>query len=632
MANKQDDKKNPLLAAGVRLSDAPEHQSFSREKSEIVLQTVDGLKEDTIAVVERFLKGRAEPQPPGITLIDLNIEGSVESYTSLMKQLNKAMDARCAIVQHEIDGPTPLGQQAGNPSKITVRDARNTNGTKPEDLLESWMGAMAAQARGAASLLDMNEAQKFARVTSAADEKKAVVKTFEAYCKRVRGASSPKERAKIVTEFNQELVGVLKSCGVVIGEQKLSDMKDAKVIQIMGDARDFCNLGEKTQNHQVTIFRNPEGKGDFIWASMKMNPISEEIKAEYEQVRSYRDNRDSGVDQTPGWFQNLKPHQRELTLKYLDQIIGGNHALPTQLRFLPGLKNAFIDVKGPVMGGKVSEEAYVECHSGALVHNAGTENNKEARRVTALNMRHAKGVVGEKRVVLSVLNTNSILQPGERNICRISKEVAGKVEGVEYHQNGVNLASLNPDASLKKIEEFSAKTNKSGQNANILWTACKSGKDRTVGVLMRSMAKIFGGRKPEEFIKLLSSTGHAEALASGAGATRGAYGLKLKEMFIRMKDSVLGSIRGSLTNSISGVNVMHPTKLKNPIYKRMLDQQITESHELAARDGASRVNTNVAAPSPEAQAQRDIITKNSSRLSASIPPPPSAAAKRGRQV
>ena len=49
-------------------------------------------------------------------------------------------------------------------------------------------------------------------------------------CERVRGAASPKERKKIVTEFNQELAGALQNHGLVIGGEELSKMKVAKVM------------------------------------------------------------------------------------------------------------------------------------------------------------------------------------------------------------------------------------------------------------------------------------------------------------------------------------------------------------------------------------------------------------------
>ena len=170
------DEQNNNFESIAEPVEAVDSMVFTKANFKTKVQTIEGLKDEAIKAVEGFLSTKHKTL--GIEQINLSIEGSAESYTKLMKELNKVMDARSAIFQHEIEGPAPLGQQLSNTSKILIRDAKHTNGTKPEDLAESWMKVMAAQAKGAVSLLDMNEVTKLRRAANDADVRKSMVKTL----------------------------------------------------------------------------------------------------------------------------------------------------------------------------------------------------------------------------------------------------------------------------------------------------------------------------------------------------------------------------------------------------------------------------------------------------------------------
>ena len=520
-------------------------------KTSIMLQSIASIKSATITAVEGFLKTKVAPTAIAIS-IDVGIlDGSVDKYTKIMKQYDALVDHRCGITQYEIDGPTPLGRQQDE-SKITIRDARKGNDTKPEDVPESWMQAIVAQARGVSSLLDMDKRGGAAHSRA----QKAIAQTCGAYCKKLAVAGlSPKDRKKIVDQFSAEMVEAVRGENLVINGAEVSKMKTGDLLKVIGDARDFCNFGE-TQNNIVSISKAVDGK-NVILASMKLDPMSEKMKKEYQKINT---------ETLPQWFEDMTPVQQALTKKHLPEIIDGQHAIPTQLRYLPGLKNAYLDVKGLANAeGKLSQ-VYTEAHSGTMVHGGGQARGAEVERVTGLTLDHAASLAGAGAgagagdgLVLSLLNSNSILNGVDRTICQVTAKVSKDKRGVSYNQNGVNLVASNPDKALKTIEDLSLNTTKT--ESGLLWTMCKSGKDRTFGIMTRNAATQFGmSDKSEAFAKAIGDTGHAEAMAAGAGATRGAYGLKLKEMFIRMKDKLLCALKGRFSNEICQVNNMSAAK------------------------------------------------------------------------
>lgn len=330
----------------------------------------------------------------------------------------------------------------------------------------------------------------------------------------------------------------------------------------MNTVRDFGNF-EDRHDHILTL--TPQAKNNSMaWISIKVNPISEDIRQEYQNIDIQ--------DKEPLWFKKLSLLEQALVKKYRDRILDGTYVIPTQLRFLPGLKNCYQDIK------IYNNQEYLEMHSGTMAYNAGNEVSNEAIRLTKLNIAHAKKLVDGTHLNLQVLNSNSILEKPDQNICTIMAKSVDQKE-IGYHQNGINLLASVFTKSGKgvigTVTEISNRANELSQKENeTLWTMCKSGKDRTFAMLVRNAAVIFG-RKDNIYNKehaqqiaiAMAQSNHSDIMAAGAGATRGAVGLKLGAALTGIKflgtkwrarlskDEILGGeVKKHWTNNISAIN------------------------------------------------------------------------------
>ncbi len=492
-------------------------------------------------------------------------ESYIEYYTNIIAQCDIVIDSDCGIKNYFYPKSlSSVGLRSDKKFMTRVRDAKKVNDRKAQDSYASWIEGAASQARAVSILLSISKVDTKSKNII----ESTIVQNFQNYLIKLTNETSPKEYKKLTSQFSYKLIELLKTSDLILPENaKISILDNKSIAKMMNEVRDFGNF-EDEQNHIITLAPTFNTK-PLTWASIKVNPISDEIKKEYNLILSAP---------SPEWFKKLTPVQKALTIKYKKQIIDGEHVIPTQLRFLPGLKNCYQDIK------YYGKEASIEMHSGTMAYNAGQDVSDESIRLTKLNIAHAEDIVSKKALSIQVLNSNSSFEKPDQNICTIMLKSVDQNK-IEYHQDGINLLAAlftkNLGGVTKTVSDISIRANDIHNNKNkILWTMCKSGKDRTFIMLLRNAAVIFGKNSNDQQIALsLAKSNHADVMAGGVGGTRGALGLIVGAAltgikFLGMKfrarlsgDKILGGeVKNHWTNDISYINNWEkgiPTDIKS---------------------------------------------------------------------
>lgn len=498
-------------------------------------------------------------------------------YSATISQCDTNIDAFCNIKNYYLDGFEVVGSMDHTKQQIRVRDARDANNKKPEESTDSWIQGMAAQARAISILLE----NVYTTTKSKNQIEDEVYYLFKSHSNLLMNdnALSSKERKDVVDNFSYDIASLLKEDQeIMVDGTKISNSNVKTIGKIINNVRDFGNFEEKS-HHTMTITPKIDDKGiNIVWFSRQMNPISKDLKDEYDNL----------IGKT--WLQKLTPLQRNLVTKYKDKIISGNHIIPTQLRYLPGLKNCYMDLYGTVQENKV-KEIHIAPHSGTMVQDGGNTVSDEVDRITEMQINHANNLVqqmGATKMHLQVLNSTGpgsrVLDNSDRNLCftmdRVVKKINSHQKVIDYERAGVNsFAESDP---LKNVNNITEKAKDIDKTPNTLfWAKCKSGKDRTFMILFNNMTSILGdnykGDKEKRAIAdALLYSNHAETMASSAGGSRGAVGLKLGGTYLRLfwtdrlklinskgNNHALGNKTGKhWENKISYINTVHPIQNK----------------------------------------------------------------------
>ncbi len=481
--------------------------------------------------------------------------GSIDFYTKYIDLLDIKIDNNCGITTKYVGDPDNESQ---------IRDARKANGEKPEKFYHPWLQNLGAQARGASILMDTYNVEE--GLKKAAEQK--IYNLFRNYKRKLKSldnndAETPKKRKELVQNFSYEMAEVLKK---TLPEEALKGIKIEKLID---QVRDFGNF-DQTHRNVITLI-NVDNK-TIIKSSLKVPPVNDKIKELYNNLD----------DQT--WFNKLKDQEKKLVMRYQKKITSGKYILPTQLRYLPGLKNAYFDVFGvaEVNGDKIElkkENAHFLFQSGTMAYNAGDskKTDRTALDITEKNINYAlkltQDLTGKN---LHIQSLNSWIGGGDWNIVglmnRAVKSIKKKYSSISYAQAGVNETT--PFNSIKDIYD-SLSIEKYDQ---VSWLQCKSGKDRTNAMIDATQTKILSKDENlnctmDQIKEAMVKSNHAERSAGGPGGSVGADGLKVDGVFgtlnrINIKmflDSFLsGSVIEHWTNTIALIN---NTKLKEPKIK-----------------------------------------------------------------
>lgn len=207
-----------------------------------------------------------------------------------------------------------------------------------------------------------------------------------------------------IEQLNYELESALVKVGV----------KRKDVAKKMDAAKEFSSLMDP-HYHITTVSREPSSRAEIIESSIKAPSLSAETIKELELIKrlapilSSLSKRKADIP----WFDELSTFNRKLVINHIDEILmagKGEKVLPTQLRkILPGLKNAYLEVRQVKREGQVSKTVLEGLRSAS----PACLLKKGAEKATEENVRVIQELAGKKEVCLNGLFTP--WQPGGGN-------------------------------------------------------------------------------------------------------------------------------------------------------------------------------------------------------------------------
>ncbi|KJW07596.1 hypothetical protein OTUT144_0345 [Orientia tsutsugamushi str. UT144] len=526
----------------------------------------------------------------------LDANSSSQVFSSIITMSRQKADATQGIMHFRYNASQPI-LGSSNTSKVIVRDCRLQGiskagipvDKKPGEIPEHWLAVIANQARACFAFTDMYIDSNLAQYA-----KEKIVKLLKESKDQIMQQNiTEKDLESISRQFNEQSLKILAKYN-----NSAVDVSKKNIALI----RDYCNFDDKHE-HVITIgskvhTSNSTDKQHPVIASMIVAPLSKDILQECSQIGElnklkskhhknvsdiYKPILTQKLNQTPLWFQGLSTLEQDLITKHFDKITDNKHIFPTSLRNLPGLRNAYVEVRGISENGKL-ENSHLECRSGTLAQFLYSDKN-EAQRVTNLNFKRAVELSGDKNLNIECLNTEFNPKQGifhnvmaaimgeERKICKLLRK---GIKSVEVNKLGksqatLNITATNGAARYHKNEALDAIADRSSSNAaknQISWLMCKSGKDRTGMVAANNFLQQLCSSTNQDSSKIANSvmmSNHSEFLAGHHGSSRGAAGLKAGGVFAGLKEHILSPYKSRMTPSaIADTNYI---KFNSPWHK-----------------------------------------------------------------
>lgn len=510
----------------------------------------------------------------------LDANSSSQAFSSIITMSRQKADTAQGIMHFRYNTPQPI-LGSSNTSKVIVRDCRLQGiskagipvDKKPGEIPEHWLAVIANQARACFAFTDM-----YIDSNLAPHAKEKIVKLLKESKDQIMQQNiTEKDLESISRKFNEQSLKILT---------KYNNSTVAASKKNIALIRDYCNFSDEHE-HVITVgskihTSNSTDKQHPVIASMMVAPLSKDILQECSKIGElnnlksknhknvsdiYKPILTQKLKQTPLWFQGLSTLEQDLITKHFDKITDNKHILPTSLRNLPGLRNAYVEVRGISENGKL-ENSHLECRSGTLAQFLYSDKN-EAERITNSNFKRAVELSGDKNLNIECLNTEFNPKQGifhnimaavmgeERKICNLLRK---GIKSVEVNKLGkskatLNITATNGAARYHKNEALDAIADRSSSNAaknQISWLMCKSGKDRTGMVATNNFLQQLCSSTNQGSSKIANSvmmSNHSEFLAGHHGSSRGAAGLKAGGVFTGLKEHILSRYKSRMTPS-----------------------------------------------------------------------------------
>lgn len=540
------------------------------------------------AMNELLTEHIAKPKPNALPKIrPLNIShganalDDIKALTAFMDVQEVNMDLRCGIVRATIrDSLAHIGAKQGQKSDVIIRDARaqTDNSIKPEDTEESWIIAAAARTRGALKLIST--------VSGSVDDVKAAQentwKIFNGYNERLQKANNPKARQSLIQNMDYELTWMLKHSGLKMDGMPFSTFSQKKDLsKMLLDARDACNFERENHPSIVTITGdltpNNDKRLSQIITSIPTTPCAD------------RNDYFGKTMEDQAWYKNLsesnKPVDRmrlRLTERYKGFIADGKHVTPTQLRWLPGTANTYVQKVSYLENDNIIDEksGFTTLRTAAPVHGRGKEGDET---ITKANIEHLQSILNNKTYIQTTATEG---QNNNKQPCTFVglNSDTGKVAGLigqgeeqkitdEMKQAaGKNFISAAISVAWSKTKNLARATDAILKGSAIVF--CKSGKDRTQAVLSEAgfanAATHINPTQHAQAFQTIARAGHGEIMAGANGSSRGGFGTKIAnvfggKIFLRLKDGLILNAKKFVTNKINRNTGIHPVLPTNPV-------------------------------------------------------------------
>jgi hypothetical protein len=524
-----------------------------------------------------------------------------ELLDETIKKLHINADSWMAIKRYKSTDTITVPGSSSDPAKtepVVIRDASATpTGIKYDDLEETYQLSMTSTARGALAMVDMSgntEKEKNAM-------KEAIMKDLKDSFKLTKkdkngndvSIESVSDRIKHVRAFEKAVLKTMFDNRIDIeGVERKSDLA-----KMLADTRDMCNLRDE-QPHLATVFEGYDGDKRTT-VSVRVAPFSKALKRDFRIIKdnlaiitaSTKTQKDvlkelKESKSCPELFKGLKPRQQTLIIANIDKLIEGDKTVATSLRFIPGLRNAFVEAEFCTYtkeGGKSETTCYdksIRTGTIAYTQEKGTSQTRQ-------NADHLKSIA-EGEIKFQMYNHDF---SDEAAIVSKTKEVLDKHELEHISMQ----TTLDKGSAFQKIREAASTKDR----INIF--SCKSGKDRTEmgrrvakhqayiqhlgtrGVVVAGLSSTVSKgdvSTQRDISEKVITSGHGANISGGYGGNHGSLGLKtgamLKFIFTDLvvsfskgaKDLIRGELirnKVSKLNKIETPNWFNNSKIKKPL-------------------------------------------------------------------
>ena len=281
-----------------------------KDKSELQIKFEQN-RATTLKVAQDFcVKESKDINPEELKKLRKEAQQSVDrgDFTEAMQKLEKLRDAKTGISMHTAD-------KDGVP--IIVRDARKAE-NPPVRETEAFEIQMLNAIRGA---IDIAKIEGHIELkTKLEKEARSFMATFH--------AENQKKTQKELSALYKKEIGEL---GTILENNGIQD-----VYEKLNVAKDFQNFKDKHSNI-VTLSSVTDKDGQnhtVVEAEVAMKGLTDNQKQEYQNIAQ-------NTKPKPDWYKKMPEWEKKLTKEYADEIIAGEHVIPTQLRQIAGMKNAF---------------------------------------------------------------------------------------------------------------------------------------------------------------------------------------------------------------------------------------------------------------------------------------------------
>jgi len=387
----------------------------STSEDQTLKSRFDTEKQATLASAEQYLNtNQAKPVPftpsdLGNQRADITKLVSRGNFKEALVALEKLRDAKSGITQ------TTVTNDQGAPTFI--RDARGAK-VPPVRETESFEMQYLNSIRAAQDLIDTHPGLKPEVEAKLRAELQLKAEKFFAreggFHTKIKGGLSQKQLGK------EELKKEIQDIGVLLGENGIS-----QAYTKLNVAKDFQNFKDTHSNVVTVTAIQHNGKSHtVIEADVAMKGLTASQKEEYATIGIK-----SSTIPKPKWFTAMPAWEQELSKKYAPAIAKGDHVMPTQLRQMVGIKNAF-EKTTAIYDPESSklETLATSKHAGTLASLAPDKSDRQ--RITDENAKQAQELIGpDRKLHCNTLNSGPVGAGDDPEIVKSTKQAMKNVGG-----------------------------------------------------------------------------------------------------------------------------------------------------------------------------------------------------------
>lgn len=349
-------------------------------------------------------------------------------FTLALGALEKLREAKTGIVLTKKDG-------IDGASSVLIRDARNAKSKSVRETEAFEMQYLNAIRAAIDIAIIENKPQLEANLKTKAKE---FIVNFSVN----NVTNSQKELAKLLKKEIKEIGKFMEKVGV------------ADIYNKLNVAKDFQNFNDIHSNiFTISSIKHDGINHTAIEAEIAMKGLTKIQNAQYAAI-----SQESAIK--PQWFNKMPKCQQALTKKYAPIITASTHVIPTQLRQIAGMKNAFEKITAIHFSNKPLEILYASKHAGTLASFA--KDKKSRQEITNENARQAQEWLGNSKLHCNTLNSAGFFGAGDdpeivKSTQTAMKIVKGKETNTSFN-NARFFGSSNDlsgaKATLKEVADF----------------------------------------------------------------------------------------------------------------------------------------------------------------------------------